>query len=118
MVEGWVGVGLATCIIGIVVIWRILVIEKTLNDRVDGIDNNLGILATHILEKINAITSQVPDINLINQNPIGQIIDFLKGNAPTAPNNSGRPPPREKNGQFTEGIVDGTEKETSEKTQG
>jgi len=107
MVEGAVVAGLVSSIVGLVIIWRVWVIEKTLNDRIDGIDNNLGILATHILDKINSITSQVPDINLINQNPIGQIIDFLKGNAPTAPNNSGHPPPREPNGQFQEVNLDG-----------
>ena len=105
--------GLVTSIFGCVIIWRVWVIEKTLNERVDGIDNNLGILATHILDKINTITSQVPDINLINQNPIGQIIDFLKGNAPSAPSNSGHPPPREPNGQFEAMELDG-EKEIKE----
>jgi hypothetical protein len=113
MVEGALVAGLATTMIGCVIIWRVWVIEKTLNERIDGIDNNLGILATHILDKINAITSQVPDINLINQNPIGQIIDFLKGNAPTGPINTGHPPPRESSGQFTEVILDG-ETETEE----
>ena len=112
MVEGAVVAGLVSSIVGLVIIWRIAVIEKTLNERGDGIDNNLGILATHILDKINSITSQVPDINLINQNPIGQIIEFLRGNAP-ATSNSGHPPPREPNGQFQEVILDG-ETETKE----
>ncbi len=110
MVEGAVVAGLVSSIVGLIIIWRVWVIENTLNERVDGIDNNLGILATHILDKINSITSQVPDINLINQNPIGQIIEFLRGNAPTNSDNSGHPPPREPNGQFQEVIIDATTK--------
>lgn len=111
MVEGALVAGLGSSIVGCVIIWRVWVIEKTLNERIDGIDNNLGILATHILEKINSITSQVPDINLINQNPIGQIIEFFKSNAPTNPDNSGHPPTREENGQFKEVILDATTQE-------
>jgi hypothetical protein len=107
MVEGALVAGLATTLFGSVIIWRVWVIEKTLNERIDGIDNNLGILASHILDKINAITSQVPDINLINQNPIGQIIDFLKGNAPDSHSNSGHPTTREPNGQFEAIELDG-----------
>jgi hypothetical protein len=113
MVEGALVAGLATTIIGCVIIWRVWVIEKTLNERVDGIDNNLGILASHILDKINGLASQVPDINLINQNPIGQIIDFLKGNAPNGPVNTGHPPPRDSDGQFEAVELDG-EKEIKE----
>ena len=101
MVEVSLWVGLGTLGIGIVIIWRVFVIEAALHDRVDEIDRSLGSVVGMIIEKNDHISSSVPDINLINQNPIGQIIDFLKGNSPEVVNN-GQPKPRDSTGQFVE----------------
>ena len=115
MVEVGLGVGLGTMILVLVLIWRVWVVEQALHDRVDDIDASLGGVVGLIIEKIDHISSSVPDINLINQNPIGQIIDFLKGNAPNADIITGRPPPTDSTGKFVE--VEGVEigKETKEK---
>jgi len=102
MVEVGVGVGLGTMCLVIVLIWRVWVVERALHDRVDDIDASLGGVVGLIIEKIDHISSSVPDINLINQNPIGQIIDFLKGNAPNADIITGHPPRTESTGQFVE----------------
>ena len=92
-------------------------IETALHDRVDEIDRSLGSVVHMIIEKMDAISSSVPDINLINQNPIGQIIDFLKGSAPDNQVIKGQPAPRDSTGQFVEVIPeDGTKKEENEKT--
>ena len=111
----WVGLG--TLMVGIVAVWRIIVIETALHDRIDEIDRSLGSVVGMIIEKIDHISSSVPDINLINQNPIGQIIDFLKGNSPESVINS-QPKPRDSTGQFVEVIPeDGKrQKETEETT--
>ena len=115
MVEVGVWLGLGTLLCGFIVIWRVFVIEEALHQRVDDIDSSLGAVVGAIIEKIETISSQVPDINLINQNPIGQIIDFLKGNAP--PDSIINPPtiPRDDTGQFVEveSELDGT-KESKE----
>jgi len=107
-----VGLGLGTLIMGFIVIWRVFVIEEALHSRVDDIDSSLGAVVGAIIEKIDAISSQVPDINLINQNPIGQIIDFLKGNAPPDSIINRQEVPRTETGQFVE-----VESEISGKTE-
>ena len=76
------GLGLGTVIIGLFLIWRIFVIEENLNTRIDELDRGLGAVVGSIIERMDAIGANVPDINLINQNPIGQILDFLRGQAP------------------------------------
>ena len=101
----WDGVGLATLGSVLVLLWRILIVERTLHERVDEIDRSLGAVVGMIIEKMDSISSSVPDINLINQNPIGQIIEFLKGNAPAGPDQgviNSQPPPKGADGQFVE----------------
>lgn len=93
-------VGLATLCCVIVLIWRIWVVENNLNVRIDGIDHSLAVVVGGIIEKIDSMSSLVPDINLINQNPLAQLFEFLKGNAPTNEFNGAPPTPRATNGQF------------------
>ena len=113
MVEVALALGLGTLIGVIVLIWRVWVVESALHSRVDDIDSSLGGVVGMIIEKIDAISSQVPDINLINQNPIGQIIEFLKGNAPGETIKNPPPIPRTETGQFVEaeGVKFGKKKE-------
>ena len=107
--------GLGTIVVGIVVIWRVLVIERALHERVDGIDSSLGAVVGMMIEKIDAIGSKVPDINLISQNPIAQIIDFIKGNDPNNQYKTGHPPPKDNKGQFVEvESVESGKKESKE----
>ena len=106
MVEVGVWLGLGTLVCGFIVIWRVFVIEEALHQRVDDIDSSLGSVVGAIIERIEAISSQVPDINLINQNPIGQIIDFLKGNAPPDSIINRPDVPRADTGQFVEVEVE------------
>jgi hypothetical protein len=117
MVTVWDAVGLGTLVLVIVLIWRVWVVENALHERVDDIDASLGGVVGLIIEKIDLISSSVPDINLINQNPIGQIIDFLKGNSPDTVINS-QPKARDSTGQFVEvdAIHGKSEKEQTEKT--
>ena len=42
MVTVWDGVGLGTLVGGIVLIWRVWVVEEALHERIDGIDSSLG----------------------------------------------------------------------------
>lgn len=95
-------VGLGTLVLVIVLIWRVWVVEQALHDRIDDIDSSLGGVVGLIIEKIDHISSSVPDINLINQNPIGQIIDFLKGNAPNTEIITGHSPATDSTGKFVE----------------
>lgn len=102
MVEVGIAVGIGNLILASVLIWRILLVESTIHDRVDEIDRSLGGVVGMIVDRIDTIASNVPDINLINQNPIGQIIDFLKGNSPNADLIHSQPPPKGPDGQFIE----------------
>ena len=102
-------VGLGTLLLVIVLIWRVFVIEGALHERVDGIDSSLGAVVGMMIEKIDAIGNRVPDINLINENPLAQLFDFLKGNDPRNKipplddmNNRGNHPPQDSTGQFVE----------------
>lgn len=102
MVEVWLWVVLGNLICSIVLIWRVLVVESTLHDRVDEIDRSLGGVVGLIVEKIDAIGAQVPDINLINQNPMAMIMDFLKGQSPVDPLINSQHRPKGSDGQFIE----------------
>ena len=93
-----------------VLIWRILLIERTLNERVDSLDRSLGAVVQHLVEKIDAVTQNLgaaEGITLINQNPIGQIIEFLQGRTPPAsPDESmNSQQVRNERGEFSE-VVD------------
>jgi hypothetical protein len=128
MVTVWDGVGLGTLVGVIVLIWRVWVVEEAVHERIDGIDSSLGGVVGLMIEKIDTIGSRVPDINLINENPLAQLFDFLKGNAPQNrtfnPNvppdlgqkgaegvNSGNTPTKDSTGQFVEVVeLDGTKK--------
>ena len=125
MVTVWDGVGLGTLVGVIVLIWRVWVVEEALHERIDGIDSSLGGVVGLMIEKIDAIGNRVPDINLINENPLAQLFDFLKGNSPdnrtfnSQPGideplegvKSGNHPPTDSTGQFVEVVeLDGTTK--------
>lgn len=116
MVEVWDAVGLGTLILVIVLIWRVWIVENAIHGRVDDIDRSLGSVVGMIIEKIDKISGNLPEINLINQNPIGQIIDFLKGNAPESIINS-QPKPRDSTGQFVEVIPEHGENEKEQNTE-
>ena len=83
-------------------IWRIEIVKATIHDRVDEIDRSLGSVVGMIIDKIDGFSQKMPEISLINQNPIGQIIDFLKGNAPQESVINSQPKPRDSSGQFVE----------------
>tara|TARA_R110000824_G_scaffold90844_2_gene221609 strand:+ start:1383 stop:1739 length:357 start_codon:yes stop_codon:yes gene_type:complete len=102
MVEVWDMVGLGSLILTIVLIWRIEIVKATIHDRVDEIDRSLGSVVGMIIDKIDGFSQKMPEISLINQNPIGQIIDFLKGNAPQESVINSQPKPRDSSGQFVE----------------
>jgi len=106
MVEGWVGVGVITLVGYAAMIWRILVIERTLNERVDSLDRSLGAVVQHLVEKLENISGAAEGITLINQNPIGQIIEFLQGRAPQneADASKNSQAVRDDYGQFSEVI--------------
>lgn len=111
-------VGLGTLILVIVLIWRIWIVENAIHERVDDIDRSLGSVVGMIIEKIDKISGTLPEINLINQNPIAQILDFLKGNNPESVINS-QPNPRDSTGQFVEVIPEhgeSKEEQTKETT--
>ena len=99
-------VGWGSLILTIVLIWRIEIVKATIHDRVDEIDNSLGSVVGMIIEKIVNFSTHMPEISLINQNPIGQIIDFLKGNAPQESVINRQPTPRDSSGQFVEVEVE------------
>ena len=98
----WDGVGLGSLILTIVLIWRIEMVKATIHERVDEIDKSLGSVVGMIIDKMDGFSQKMPEISLINQNPIGQILDFLKGNAPQESVINGQPKPRDSSGQFIE----------------
>jgi hypothetical protein len=130
VVEVGLVVGLATLLGVVVLIWRVWVVEEAIHERVDVLDSSLAAVVNVMLEKIDAIGGRMPEINLINENPIGQLFDFLRGNAPENSNfkakdapdpfhlspegaNSGYQPPKDSTGQFVEVKAEpnGTQKE-------
>ena len=132
VVEVGLVVGLATLLGVVVLIWRVWVVEEAIHERVDVLDSSLAAVVNVMLEKIDAIGGRMPEINLINENPIGQLFDFLRGNAPENSNfkpkdatdpfhlspegaNSGYQPPKDSSGQFVEIEVEpnGTKEESS-----
>ena len=76
MVEVGVGLGLGTVIIGLFLIWRIFVIEENLNTRIDELDRGLGAVVGSIIERMDAIGANVPDINLITKIRSGRFLIF------------------------------------------
>ena len=97
-----IGFGLGTMAVNIFIIWRLFTIQDRLDLKIEEIDKSLGVVVGMIIEKIERISSQVPDINLINQNPFGQIIDFLKSRDPSNPSIKSHPTPNEIEPEFIE----------------
>lgn len=116
MVAVWDGVVLGNLCIGIFIIWRLFQIQERLDLKISEIDKSLGVVVGLIIEKIENIQSQVPDINLINQNPFGQIIDFLKSRDPNNPSIKSQPTPNEIEPEFIEVESYGTKEIKTEKT--
>lgn len=115
MVEVGLGVGLVTLVCVVVLIWRIWEVEDNLNDKISSIDHSLAVVVSGIIEKIENLGSRVPDINLINQNPLAQIFDAIQ-QFKAGGINSGHPKPRATNGQFEtiEVMENATTKEKEE----
>ena len=78
MVEVGVWFGIGNIGLTIVLFWRLWRVEMLIDSRIQDLDMQLASVINHLLEKVESIGSNVPDINLINQNPFGQIIDFLR----------------------------------------
>ena len=99
MDEVTLGVVLATLMLLGVLGWRIWEVENNLDERITGIDHSLAVIVGVIMEKIDTLGSRVPDINLINQNPLAQIFEAIQ-QFKTGGINNGHPKPRATNGQF------------------
>ena len=62
-----------------VLVWRLIEAEKRINEGLERLDGGLGTVAGAILEKLDNFSRFVPDVNLINQNPIESLVNaFLK----------------------------------------
>ena len=111
MVEVAVGLGLGTLVIGIVVIWRIWIVENTLHERITEIDHSLAVVVGNIIEKLEHFDSKMPEVNLIHQDPLAQIFSFFSGQMRNeAPINS-QEQPKDSSGQFIEVEAHATTKE-------
>ena len=116
MVEVGLGVGLGTLCCVIVLLWRVWIVETTLNERIDEIDHSLAVVVGGIIEKLEHFDSKLPEINLIQQDPLAQLFQFFSGNMKTdAPINS-QEQRDDSTGQFIEVLEDGTKENESEKT--
>ena len=108
MVEGSLMVGVITLALLGVLLWRIWIVEQSLHERVDDIDSSLGNVVGMLIEKIEDLASKVPEINMINQNPLAMLLEFAKNNRPGTIQNqntpfiNSNPPPRGQDGQFIE----------------
>ena len=100
MVEGSLVVGLVTLVCVMVLLWRILIVESSLHERVDDIDSSLGNVVGMMLEKIEHLGSQVPEINMINQNPLAMLLEFFKNNGPP-----GSQPGKIPGSKFSDGFI-------------
>ena len=98
MVDVGLGVGVASLVLIIGLLWRIWVVEQTLHDRVDDIDRSLGHVVGMLVEKLDEMANRAVSIT---ENPLGQIFEFVKQ---MNPNNQtiNKHQPRADSGQFIE----------------
>jgi len=114
MLEVGLGVGLGTLSCVIVLLWRIWIVENTLNERIDEIDHSLAVVVGGIIEKLEHFDSKMPEVNLIHQDPLAQLFQFFSGQMQNeAPINS-QEPRDEATGQFIEVESHGTKEKTNE----
>ena len=90
-------VGVATLVCVLVLFWRIWLVEQTLNERVDDIDRSLGQVVGLLIEKMDSMADRAVSIT---ENPIGQILEFLKSSNPNRESIPSQP--RGEAGQFIE----------------
>jgi len=98
MVEGGLVVGVTTLVMVSVLLWRIWVVETTIHERVDQIDMSLGSVVGLLIEKLDGMADRAISIT---ENPIGQILEFLKSSNPNKENITAQPS-RNETGQFIE----------------
>ena len=121
MVEGALVVALASLVVNLVLIWRILIVESSLHERVDDIDTSLAKVVGMLIERIENLASKVPEINMVNPNPLGMILEFMKSNRPPDPKMpfiNCQSTPRGHDGQFieVEELVKNASKKEKENT--
>lgn len=109
-----VGLGTLSCVI--VLLWRIWIVENTLNERIDEIDHSLAVVVGGIIEKLEHFDSKMPEVNLIHQDPLAQLFQFFTGQMKNeAPINS-QAQRDDSTGQFIEVESHGSKEKTNEKT--
>ena len=121
MVEGALVVAFASLVVNLVLIWRILIVESSLHERVDDIDTSLAKVVGMLIERIENLASKVPEINMVNPNPLGMILEFMKSNRPPDPKMpfiNSQSTPRGHDGQFieVEELVKNASKKEKENT--
>ena len=102
-------VGVVTLGLVCVLFWRVWIVETTIHERVDEIDRSLGSVVGLLIEKLDGMADRAISIT---ENPIGQILEFLKSSNPNKGNITAQPP-RTESGQFIEVDSIGT-KESKE----
>ena len=108
------GVGLGTLVLVSVLLWRVWIVEVTLNERIDDIDHSLAVVVGGIIEKLETFDAKLPEINLINNDPLAQIINFFTKGLNDSPINS-QPQREDSTGQFIE-VESHATKEKENKT--
>lgn len=78
MVEVGVWLGIGNIVLIIVTIGVLIRLEYNLHARVEALDYQLASVIQHLVERVENIGSNVPDINLIQPNPFAQLLDFLR----------------------------------------
>lgn len=123
MVWVGVGVGVATLCCVLVLLWRIWIVENTLNDRIDDIDHSLAVVVGGIIEKLEHFDNKLPEINLIQQDPLAQLFQFLTGQSSKSAENAFSDSPinsqeqrDESTGQFIEVEAHGKKEESNTQT--
>tara|TARA_Y100000361_G_C11159528_1_gene346269 strand:+ start:181 stop:564 length:384 start_codon:yes stop_codon:yes gene_type:complete len=93
--------------------------EQNVTDRIDDITEGLALMANELLsrtEDLKNLKDFMPDISLVNQNPLASLAEFLKAIRGDLNSDGFNSPPRGSAGRF-EAIQDGTTaKETYEET--
>jgi hypothetical protein len=111
-VGDWFGIG--SIGLTVVLLWRIWRIEITLKARVDELDYSLAIIVQQLVERMDNLKEMVPSVNLINQNPFSQVLEFLKSRNPENQNAEDEfisRTPNEIEPEFIEVTSNATEKE-------
>ena len=89
--------------------------ERNVTDRIDDITEGLALMANELLsrtEELKNLKDFMPDISLVNQNPLASLAEFLKAIRGDMGSDGFNSPPRGSAGRF-EAIADAT---TTKKT--